>query len=103
MITGSVSATETDGATVLVVRGDLDLHGAPALRPRLRAAVSATQHEAVVVDLTEVGVLDDVGAGVLLGLRRLAASDGRTVSVRAADRVLDVLRELGVADLLTGT
>ena len=101
MITGSVSATETEAATVLVVRGDLDLHGAPALRPRLRWAVSGAERPVVVVDLTEVSVLDDVGAGVLLGLRRLAAGDGRAMSVRAGDRVSDVLRELGIADLLT--
>ena len=101
MTSGSVAVTETDHETVLSVYGDLDLHGAPTLRARLRRALADSTGAVVVVDLSEVGVVDDIGVGVLLGLRRLAASDERRLVVRHTGANSTVIDELGVGDLLS--
>lgn len=65
------------GVTVLVVHGDVDLHAAPELRDRLRAAVDAGD-SGIVVDLTKTSFLDSTALGVLLGgMKRLQGGDGR--------------------------
>ena len=83
-------------------RGEFDV-GAEWLQPELYAALdrSAT---GVDLDLSEVGFCDCGGLNVLLGLRRAALDQGKTVSVRvcspAVGRLLDLTgaRELFVAD-----
>jgi len=57
------------GIALLVVHGDVDLHGAPELRERLRAAVAAGA-SAVVVDLADTSLLDSTALGVLLGVSK---------------------------------
>jgi len=64
------------GIALLVVHGDVDLHGAPELRERLRAA-SSDGASAVVVDLAETSLLDSTALGVLLGAtKELRDHDG---------------------------
>ncbi|WP_328751427.1 ANTAR domain-containing protein [Streptomyces sp. NBC_00285] len=83
-------------------RGEFDV-GAEWLQPELHAALdrSAT---GVDLDLSEVGFCDCGGLNVLLGLRRAALDQGKTVAVRvcspAVGRLLDLTgaRELFVAE-----
>ena len=65
-------------ATVmLAVYGEADLHSAPELRQRLRAAIEGGATN-VVVDLSEAALVDSTSLGVLLGgMKRLREQDGQ--------------------------
>jgi anti-sigma B factor antagonist len=54
---------------VLAVHGEADLHTAPELRERLRAAIDGGANT-VVVDLTDTDFVDSTSLGVLLGATR---------------------------------
>ncbi len=64
-----------DGATVVEVAGEIDLHWAPQLRAALIEA-SAAEKPCVVVDLGEVSFLDSTGIGVLVGALKRAREKG---------------------------
>jgi anti-sigma B factor antagonist len=85
--------------TVLVLSGDLDVVAAPQLRQALAEAVLPGSR--VVVDATDVEFVDSVGMGVLAAAHRRALAGGGTLVVRAPqERVLRVLRIVGLAGLL---
>jgi anti-sigma B factor antagonist len=66
----------TSATAVLAVHGEADLHSAPELKERLRAAVDGDV-TVVVVDLTETEFLDSTSLGVLLGAtKRLRERNG---------------------------
>ena len=96
--------SEHDGVRVLAVRGEVDLATIPQFRDaigRLVTAADAARGQHVVVDLDEVGVLDDTGLGILLGgRRRLAASGGQLHLVASSERVLQLLSASGLDVLL---
>ncbi|MFF4036318.1 ANTAR domain-containing protein [Streptomyces sviceus] len=98
----TIEAVPAGERTVVTCRGEFDT-GAQALWPELRAVLdrSAT---GVDLDLDEVRFCDCGGLNVLLGLRREALDQGKTVTVRASSpvvgRVLELTgaRELFVAE-----
>jgi anti-sigma B factor antagonist len=66
-----------DGAMVLVLYGDADLHVAPELRERLTRTIEEGA-TALVVDLSDVTFVDSMALGVLLGaMKRIRAVGGR--------------------------
>jgi anti-sigma B factor antagonist len=68
---------QEDGATVLRVRGELDALSCPELRPVLDE-LAALGKCAVVVDLSELRLIDSSGVGVLVSLyKRVRANGGR--------------------------
>jgi anti-sigma B factor antagonist len=76
-----------DGAVVVEVEGDVDLHSAPELRDRLNALIGDGA-ERVVVDLSEATFLDSMALGVLLGAKReVADRDGMLELVVATDDI----------------
>lgn len=81
-------------------RGEFDV-GAEWLQPELHAALdrSAT---GVDLDLSEVGFCDCGGLNVLLGLRRAALDQGKTVSVRVCSPAVGRLLDLTGAGELFG-
>jgi anti-sigma B factor antagonist len=102
-----------DGAIVLVVQGDADLHVAAELRERLTRTIDEGA-SALVVDLSDVTFVDSMALGVLLGaMKRMRAAGGRLRLVVARpevrrifeitllDRVLaiDATREEALANL----
>jgi anti-sigma B factor antagonist len=67
----------SDGAIVVVVHGEADLHSAPELRDRL-AVVIDDGASRVLVDLSDTSFIDSMALGVLLGsTKRLRASSGQ--------------------------
>ena len=69
--------TVSDGAVVVAVHGEADLHTAPELRDRLTAIIDGGVRR-VLVDLTDTTFIDSMALGVLLGsTKRLRANDGR--------------------------
>jgi anti-sigma B factor antagonist len=66
----------TAATAILAVHGEADLHSAPELKERLRAAVDGDA-STIVVDLTETDFVDSTSLGVLLGAtKRLRERNG---------------------------
>lgn len=68
----SFTRVEHPGCTVVTAVGEVDLHTAPLMRLVLAGAASAQ----VVVDLSQVSLIDSGGLNVLAGAHRHARTDG---------------------------
>ena len=105
MISGIAERTVTaaDGTAVVVVtlRGELDLASIASLDSALRSALAtAGAQPRLVIDLSDVDVLQPVVLGVLLDARRRCrAADGGVVLVVSAPGVAATLAETGVDSL----
>jgi anti-sigma B factor antagonist len=84
-------ATTVVTGAVVALAGRLDVLGAGAAREALHAAVDAGEGR-LVVDLSEVELLDATGLGVLIGTHRRARAAGRRlILLDAAPRVVRIL------------
>ncbi|MGC4790650.1 STAS domain-containing protein [Micromonospora sp. DT178] len=87
-------------ATVITCAGDIDVEGAGTLRAALRHAADMGGH--IVVDLTNVRLIDSTGLGLLVGAHRDCAARGATLSLAAPSPFLRiVLRTLRLDEVLT--
>jgi anti-sigma B factor antagonist len=85
---------------VLVVSGELDLATAPGLGARLFKSL-ADGARYVILDMTDVSLVDSTGIGVLLSAqRRIRASDGDLVVAHVRDNVGRVFAVTGVGRAL---
>lgn len=90
-----------DEATVLAIKGEIDVSTAPELRDRLLAVAQAGRR-VVVVDLSEVTFLDSTALGVLVsGLRRLRAEGGDLRLVVTGRSVTKVLEITGLVEVFS--
>ncbi len=71
-----IERTDLDDATVVAVRGQVDVATAPELR-QILTEVQFSGERDVIVDLDGVEFLDSFGLGVLLGAVRRARAHGR--------------------------
>ena len=91
-----LDVSESDGATVLTVRGEVDVYTAPKLREKLVELVAQGRHM-IVVDLEAVDFLDSTGLGVLVGgLKRVRSHDGDLILVCTHQRILKVFEITGL-------
>jgi anti-sigma B factor antagonist len=83
---------ERDGWTVLSVVGELDLAAAPRVRQGVLSALNRSDEvPRVVLDLTEVDLIDSSGLGVVLGtVRRVRAASGEVRVVVGGPPVREV-------------
>lgn len=70
---------DEDGSTTLTVRGELDALSAPDLRPLLDQVV-ADQCGRVVVDLSDLRLVDSSGIGALVSLYKRVRAHGGSVA-----------------------
>ena len=90
-----------DGATVVEVAGELDLHSAPQLRAELTRAIESSAPPRVIVDLSGVTFLDSTGVGVLVGaLKRAREADGKLHFCNPQPRVCRVFEITGLVGVL---
>ncbi len=83
----AIDSEEHGDATLVVVRGDLDIATAPQLRETLAEVLRERRH--VVVDLERLDFIDSVGIGILLGgLRRARSQRGALALVCTSRTVL---------------
>ena len=88
-------------ATVIAVRGELDLASSPALQEELdRAATSDSQM--LIIDLRELDFMDSTGLSVLVRAHQRIEEQGRQLAmVKGPQQVQRLLSLTGVADRLT--
>ena len=95
--TESFSSDDADRQGVLRVSGDLDTQHAAEFRSTLR---SVARLPLLILDLSDVGYIDSVGLGVLIGgIRDVDEHGGRTLVVARPGPILDLLERVGVASL----
>jgi anti-sigma B factor antagonist len=75
-----VDVETSNGPAVVVVAGELDLYTAPELRERL-ARVDEGGAERVVLDLSQVTLVDSMALGVLLGAKKRLAMHAGSLDV----------------------
>lgn len=90
------------GVPVLVVRGEVDLHTAPALRSALYALLDAGRYT-IVIDMGEVPYLDSAALGVLVEtVRRSREKDGAIYLVSMTPfvrRAFDITRLVRIFEI----
>ena len=84
-----------DGTTVVVPWGEIDL----AVRDRFRDCLAGCDGD-VVVDLVDVTFLDSSGIGVIVGQWKRLAPEGSLTVRNPNAQVSDVLRVVGLDQLL---
>jgi anti-sigma B factor antagonist len=91
--------TASAGCIIVKVAGEIDMASAPELRECLHQMIDAGSRR-LVVDLRQVGLIDSVGLGVLVGARRRLQEhgdeDGWIRLVGAGGLVMRALRLSGL-------
>ena len=96
----SVTVHSEGSAEVVVVRGEIDLATADAVRADLRGA--AERAETVVLDLREVAFMDTQGLTVVIEAHQAAENDGTRFAItRAPDHVHRLFDMIGLTPRLT--
>jgi anti-sigma B factor antagonist len=91
-----VSRESVGGATVLAVRGEVDVYSAPELSDNLTQLLDEGT-TAIVVDLSDVAFLDSTGLGALIGARSATESAGGTLAIVCTnDRILKLFTITGL-------
>lgn len=91
-----LDVSERGDATVLAVRGEVDVYTAPRLRERMVELVNQGART-LVIDLEGVEFLDSTGLGVLVGgLKRMRSNDGDLSLVCTQHRILRVFEITGL-------
>ena len=91
-----VETEERDGATVLSLRGEIDVYTAPRLRQAIVDLVDAGSSR-LVVDMEKVDFLDSTGLGVLVeGLKRVKNRNGTLSIVATQDKILKIFDITGL-------
>ena len=91
-----VETSEMSGATVLTLRGEIDVYTAPRLRQSLVDVVDAGATN-LIVDMGQVDFLDSTGLGVLVdGLKRVKAKDGTLAIVATEGKILKIFDITGL-------
>ncbi|MEU6896201.1 STAS domain-containing protein [Streptomyces sp. NPDC046557] len=86
---------------VLSLTGDVDLHTAPALRPRVLELIEQGQHH-LVMDMSQVEFCDSAGLSALIGIWHAAqAASGSMSLVAIPDRLQRMLSMTGLDTVLT--
>ncbi|HEY4977322.1 MAG TPA: STAS domain-containing protein [Gaiellaceae bacterium] len=85
-----------DGALLISVSGELDLHSVGALQEALEDAISKPG-ETVVADLSEVELIDSIALGTLARASRRLREGGGALGVAASNA--DVVRAFEITNL----
>jgi anti-sigma B factor antagonist len=99
---------EAHGVQVLRVSGEIDLHSVPRFQDALEKAVAAAQRDeasssagVLVVDLSELGFMDSMGLGTLIGsTEEFREGGGEVRLVVLGGEVMRVLEVTGMGEAL---
>lgn len=91
-----VDTEQRGGATILVLRGEIDVYTAPRLRQTIVDLVDGGTSR-LVVDMERVDFLDSTGLGVLVeGLKRVKSRGGSLSIVATQDKILKIFDITGL-------
>jgi anti-sigma B factor antagonist len=83
-------------ASVLTLRGEIDVYTAPRLRQAIIDLVDGGATH-IVVDMEKVDFLDSTGLGVLVGgLKRVKVKEGELAIVTTQDKILKIFDITGL-------
>jgi anti-sigma B factor antagonist len=100
MMALAIDVRREEGATLLVLRGDLDLATAPELREALVEVIG--DGERIVIDMEAVDFLDSAGLGILVGgLKRARTHGGELELVCSHSAVLKPIEITGLDRVFT--
>lgn len=91
----NIGVERGEAATLVVLRGDLDMATAPELRECLVKVID--EGARVVIDLEAVGFLDSAGLGILVGGLKRARTRGGDLELVSTSH--DVLKPLEITGL----
>lgn len=91
----NIGVERGEAATLVVLRGDLDIVTAPELRECLVKVID--EGARVVIDLEAVGFLDSAGLGILVGGLKRARTRGGDLELVSTSH--DVLKPLEITGL----
>ena len=98
---------EAHGVQVLRVSGEIDLHSVPRFQDAIEKAVAAAEREeapssrVLVVDLSELGFMNSMGLGTLIGsTEEFRESGGEVRLVVLGGEVMRVLEVTGMGEAL---
>jgi anti-sigma B factor antagonist len=84
------------GASLLTLRGEIDVYTAPRLRQAIIDVVDGGA-TSIVVDMEKVDFLDSTGLGVLVGgLKRVRLKEGTLAIVTTQDKLLKIFDITGL-------
>lgn len=91
-----VETTTRGNASVLTLRGEIDVYTAPRLRQAIVDVVDGGAQR-VVVDMEKVDFLDSTGLGVMVeGLKRIKGRNGDLSIVATQDKILKIFDITGL-------
>src|SRR5919108_1118881 len=92
-----VETTQRGEASILTLRGEIDVYTAPRLRQSIVDLVDGGTRQ-IVVDMEKVDFLDSTGLGVLVGgLKRVKDRDGSMKLIATQDRILKIFDITGLS------
>jgi anti-sigma B factor antagonist len=97
----TLTTQEVQGATIIVVGGEIDVYTAPRLRDKITELVASGVH-VLIIDMEAVEFLDSTGLGVLVGgLKKVRAHGGSLQLICTQERLLKIFRITGLAKVFT--
>ena len=97
----TLETEQVEGATIIVVGGEIDVYTAPRLRDKITELVAGGVHT-LVIDMEAVEFLDSTGLGVLVGgLKKVRAHGGSLQLICTQERLLKIFRITGLAKVFT--
>jgi anti-sigma B factor antagonist len=97
----SVMSRPCGGCVIVQLAGVLDLATCPAVQSRLQETIDGGAHT-VVLDLTQVRLIDSTALGLLMWLRQELQGRGGQVAVAGAQPIVRQVIELTSVDRLIG-
>jgi anti-sigma B factor antagonist len=91
-----VDTAQVGAASVLTLRGEIDVYTAPRLRQSIIDLVDGGASQ-IIIDMSAVDFLDSTGLGVLVGgLKRVRVKDGSLSIVTSQDKILKIFDITGL-------
>ena len=91
-----VETTKRGEASIVGLRGEIDVYTAPRLRQAIVDLVDSGERR-IVIDMEKVDFLDSTGLGVLVeGLKRAKTNEGDLAIVATHDKILKIFDITGL-------
>ena len=95
-----ISLHETGRATLVLLRGEINIDSSPALRNHLLAALQNPETKALIVDMTDISFIDASGIATLVEALKIARTRQKNFCLKGLEgRVLRLFEVSGLLHL----